>query len=51
MELKAKIINTAVSLLNMLEYCGDEELADYVVNAIWNNDTLALYDLEDTLTE
>jgi hypothetical protein len=51
MELKEKIINTAISLLNMLEYCGDEELSDYVVNAIWNNDTLALYELEDTLEE
>lgn len=51
MELKAKIINTAVSLLNMLEYCGDEEFADYIINAIYNNDTLALYDLEDALEE
>ena len=50
-DVKEKIINTAVSLLNMLEYYGDEELADYVVNAIWNNDTLALYDLEDALEE
>lgn len=51
MELKEKIINTAISLLNMLEYFGDEELADYVINAIWNNDTLALYELEDALEE
>ena len=51
MELKEKIINTAVLLLHLLEHCEDEELADYVVNAVWNNDTLALYDLEDALTE
>ena len=51
MELKEKIINTAILLLNLLEHCGDEELADYVVNAIWNNDTLALYELEDALEE
>ena len=51
MELKQKIIDTAVLLLNLLEYCGDEELNDYVVNAVWNNDIIALYDLEDTLEE
>ena len=49
MELKQKIINTAILLLNLLEHCDDEELIDYVVNAIWSNDTMALYDLEDTL--
>lgn len=47
MELKEKIINTAVSLLNMLEYCGDEELADYVLSAVYNFDTMALYELEE----
>ena len=51
MELKQKIIDTAVLLLNLLEHCGDEELNDYVVNAVWNNDIMALYDLEDTLEE
>lgn len=51
MELKHKIIDTAVLLLNLLEHCDDEEFFDYVVNAIWNNDTLMLYDLEDTLEE
>ena len=49
MELKQKIINTAILLLNLLEHCDDEELIDYVVNAIWSNDIMALYDLEDTL--
>ena len=48
MELKQKIINTAILLLNLLEHCDDEELIDYVVNAIWSNDIMALYDLEDT---
>lgn len=50
MELKQKIINAAVLLLNLLEHCDDEELIDYVVSAVWNNDILALYDLEDTLS-
>lgn len=49
MELKHKIIDTAVLLLNLLEHCSDEEFIDYVVNAVWNNDTMMLYDLEDTL--
>ena len=51
MELKAKIVNTAVLLLNMLEHCGDEELNDYVVNAIWHNDIMSLYELEDAIAE
>lgn len=51
MELKEKIINTAVLLVNLLDHCGDGELVDYVVNAIWNNDVLALYELEDALEE
>ena len=49
MEVKQKIIDTAVLLLNLLEHCDDEELIDYVVNAIWSNDTMALYDLADAL--
>lgn len=51
MEIKEKIINTAVLLLNLLEHYGDEELNDYIVNAVYNNDILALYDLEDALEE
>lgn len=51
MELKEKIINTAILLLNLIEHCDDEEFYEYVVSAIYNNDTLALYDLEETLNE
>ena len=51
MEIKAKTINTAVLLLHLLEHCDDEEFMDYIVNAVWNNDILALYDLEDALNE
>lgn len=51
MELKEKIINTAVLLLNLIEHCDDEEFYEYVVSAIWNNDVMALYDLEETLAE
>lgn len=51
MKLEQKIIDTAILLLNLLEHCDDEELNDYVVNAIWSNDIMALYELEDTLEE
>lgn len=51
MEFKEKIIDAAVLLLDMLEYYGDEELNDYVVEAIYNNDIMALYELKDTLEE
>lgn len=51
MELEHKIIDTAVLLLNLLEHCDDEELLEYVTSAVYNNDIIALYDLEDTLEE
>jgi len=51
MELKEKIINTAVLLLNLLEHCDDEDFYDYVISAVWNNDVMALYDLEESLAE
>lgn len=51
MELKRKVVDTAVLLLNLLEHCDDEEFSDYVVNAVWNNDIMMLYDLEDALNE
>ena len=49
MELKREIVETAELLLNLLEHCEDEEFWDYVTTAVWNNDTMALYDLEETL--
>ena len=49
MEFRKKIIDTAVLLLDMLEYYGDEELNDYVIDAIYNNDVMALYELGDSL--
>ena len=49
MELKAKIINTANLLMDLLEVCHDEDLIETVVNAIWNNDKEPLWDLEEQL--
>ena len=51
MELKEKIVNTAILFLNLIDHCDDEEFYDYVVSAIWNNDIMALYDLEEALAE
>ena len=50
MELKAKILNTAITLLEMLEcYEEDDDLIDTVVNAIYGNDVEPLWELEDRL--
>jgi hypothetical protein len=49
MELKAKIINTANLLMDLLEYCHDEDLVETVVNASWNNDKEPLWDPEEQL--
>jgi hypothetical protein len=48
---KEQIVNTAISLIYMLEDYGDDELCDYIVNAIFHNDLISLYDLEDTIEE
>ena len=49
MELKAKIINTANLLMDLMEIYHDEDLIETVVNAIWNNDKEPLWDLEEQL--
>lgn len=51
MELKREIIETAELLLNMLEHCEDEGFFECVTEAIYNNDIMVLYNLEDSLDE
>lgn len=51
MGLKHDIIDMAVSLLDLLEHCDDEDFFEYITEAIYNNDTMSLYDLEDSLDE
>lgn len=48
-ELKAKIINTAERLLNLLECCEDDDFIDAVVGAIYDNDVEPLWELEEEL--
>ena len=49
MELKAKIINTANLLMDLLEHCQDEDLIDTIIDAIRYNDKEPLWDLEEQL--
>lgn len=49
MELKHDIIDAATSLLTLLSYCDDDDFIEYVVGAIYNNDVMSLYDLEESL--
>lgn len=51
MELKQKIIDTAMMLMNLLEHYGDEQFAEIICEAIYNYDMGMLLDLEDTLRE
>lgn len=51
MELKQKIINTAMQLTNLLEHNDDDQFTEIVVEAIYNYDIGALLDLEDALYE
>lgn len=50
MELKAKIINTADLLMDLLDICRDEEFVEEMVNAIACNDKATLWDWEDKLS-
>lgn len=49
MELKAKIINTANLLMDLLEHCQDDELIETIIDAIRYNDKEPLWDLEEQL--
>jgi len=49
MKLKFEILEAASLLLNMLDTCEDDEFVDYVVEAVYNNDRMALFELEDVL--
>ena len=51
MELKAKIIDTAMQLTNLLEHNDDDQFTEIVIEAIYNYDISALLDLEDALYE
>jgi hypothetical protein len=51
MGLKHDIIDMAVSLLHLLGHCDDKDFFEYIIEAIYNNDTMSLYDLEDSLDE
>ena len=51
MDVKLRIIDAAMTLMNLLEHYGDEQLAEMVCEAIYNYDLGTLLDLEDTLEE
>ena len=51
MGLKAKILEHAIQLLELLEHCDDDEFVDTVVGAVWGNDVEPLWNLEDNLRE
>ena len=51
MELKLRIINVAMTLMNLLEHYGDDEFAELICEAVYNYDMGMLLDLEETLEE
>ena len=48
--IKAKIIDEAIKLLELLEMCDDDEFVSDIVNAIYYNDVKALEYMEEELT-
>ena len=51
MGLKAKILEHAILLLELLDHCEDDEFVDTVVSAVWGNDVEPLWNLEENLRE
>ena len=49
--IKAKIIDQAIKLLDLLEMCEDDTFVDEVVNAVFYNDVKALEYMEEKLRE
>lgn len=49
MELKQKIIDAAMTLMNLLEHNDDEQFTEIVCEAVYNYDMGTLMDLEDAL--
>ena len=47
--IKAKIIDAAVKLLELLEMCEDDEFVNDVANAVYYNDVKALEYMEEEL--
>lgn len=49
--IKAKIIDQAIKLLDLLELCEDDTFVDEIANAVYYNDVKALEYMEDELRE
>lgn len=47
--IKAKIIDQAIKLLDLLEMCEDDTFVDDIVNAVYYSDVKALEYMEDEL--
>lgn len=49
--IKAKIIDEAIKLLDLLDVCEDDTFVDEIVSAVYYNDVKALEYMEDKLRE
>lgn len=47
--IKAKIIESAIELLELLELCDDDTFVEDIANAVYYNDSKALQYMEDEL--
>ena len=47
MELKAQVINCAIQLLNLLDHCEDDDFVESVVDAVYSNDSMALWEVAE----
>lgn len=50
-DMKAKIIDSAIRLLDQLAMCEDDSFVEEIVNAIYYNDAKALEYMEEELSE
>ena len=49
--IKAKIIDEAIKLLELLDACEDDEFVDEIVGAVYYNDEKALEYMEEKLRD
>ena len=49
--IKAKIIDQAIKLMDLLEMCDDDTFIDDIVNAVYYGDVKSLEYMEDELRE
>ena len=47
MNLKEQALNCAIQLLNLLDHCDDDDFVESIVDAVYSNDSMALWEISE----